>query len=309
MTTILYSHRACEGHDPGPGHPECPARLVAIRETLEAPEFSALERREAPLGDPDRIALAHPRQYVDAILAAIPEEGYGALDGDTTVSPGSREAALRAAGALVAAADAVMAGDARNAFCAVRPPGHHAEIARAMGFCLFNNVAIAAMHLRDRHGLKRIAVVDFDVHHGNGTQAIFWNHPDLLFASTHQMPLYPGTGSSEESGCAGNIVNAPLPPYAGSAEFRKAMERMVLPAVSEFSPEFLLISAGFDAHTDDPLANLNFRDDDYTWATAQLMALAEEHCQGRLVSTLEGGYNLRALSTSVAAHVRQLMKA
>lgn len=309
MTTILYSHRACEGHDPGPGHPECPARLVAIRETLEAPEFSALERREAPLGDPDRIALAHPRQYVDAILAAIPEEGYGELDGDTTVSPGSREAALRAAGALVAAADAVMAGDARNAFCAVRPPGHHAEIARAMGFCLFNNVAIAAMHLRDRHGLKRIAVVDFDVHHGNGTQAIFWNHPDLLFASTHQMPLYPGTGSSEESGCAGNIVNAPLPPYAGSAEFRKAMERMVLPAVSEFSPEFLLISAGFDAHTDDPLANLNFRDDDYTWATAQLMALAEEHCQGRLVSTLEGGYNLRALSTSVAAHVRQLMKA
>jgi acetoin utilization deacetylase AcuC-like enzyme len=309
MTTILYSHRACEGHDPGPGHPECPARLVAIREALEAPEFADLDRREAPLGDPARIALAHPRAYVDAILSSIPEEGYGALDGDTIVSPGSREAALRASGALVAAADAVMAGEADNAFCAVRPPGHHAEAARAMGFCLFNSIAVAAMHLREHHGLKRVAVMDFDVHHGNGTQAIFWNEPDLLFTSTHQMPLYPGTGSAEETGCAGNIVNVPLAPYAGSAEFRKALERTILPAISGFSPEFLLISAGFDAHADDPLANLNFQDGDYSWATAELMALAAEHCQGRLVSTLEGGYNLRALATSVAAHVRQLMKA
>jgi acetoin utilization deacetylase AcuC-like enzyme len=309
MTTIFYSHEACEGHDPGPGHPECPARLAAVGEALEAPEFANLERRQAPLCDPDRIALAHPRAYVEAVLSNIPNEGYAAFDGDTVVSPGSGEAALRATGALVAAADAVMAGEAANAFCAVRPPGHHAEAARAMGFCLFNNVAVAAMHLRDRHGLRRIAVVDFDVHHGNGTQAIFWNEADFLFASTHQMPLFPGSGSASETGCAGNIVNVPLAPFAGSVEFRKAMEREILPAVSEFAPEFLLVSAGFDAHKEDPLANLNFQDEDFAWVTRELVDLAGRHCGGRIVSTLEGGYNLSALGRGVAAHVRALMAA
>jgi acetoin utilization deacetylase AcuC-like enzyme len=228
------------------------------------------------------------------------------LDPDTIISPGSGEAALRAAGALVAAVDAVVAGEARNAFCAVRPPGHHAEAARAMGFCLFNNVAVGAEQARKVHGMARVAVVDFDVHHGNGTQHMFEEDADLFYASTHQSPLYPGTGDAEETG-VGNIVNVPLTPMSGSREFRSAMSGIVLPALARFRPDLVMISAGFDAHADDPLASLRFLEADYEWATRQLMAVADEFCGGRVVSTLEGGYDLEALAASAAAHVRALM--
>jgi acetoin utilization deacetylase AcuC-like enzyme len=290
-------------------HPESPARLKAVLNAFDAPEFKSLERREAPRAEQAQIARVHEQEYVAGALAAVPETGHRGLDPDTIVSPGSGEAALRAAGALCAAVDAVMAGEAANAFCAVRPPGHHAEPARAMGFCLFNNVAIGAAQAREVHGLHRIAVVDFDVHHGNGTQAMFWNDPDLFFGSTHQMPLYPGTGSAQERGVGNNIVNAPLAPMAGSAEFRAAMRDRILPALTKFEPDFVLVSAGFDAHADDPLAGLRFHEDDFAWATTEVLHIAQHSCAGRLVSTLEGGYNLEALARSSAAHVRALMAA
>jgi len=309
MTTALFTHLACLGHDPGPTHPERPARLKAVLEALEAPEFAALDRREAPRADTAQVARAHSTAYVEEILSAVPAQGLASLDPDTYLSPGSGEAALRAAGAVCAAIDAVMAGGVANAFCAVRPPGHHAEPKRAMGFCLFNSVAVGALHARAAHGLQRIAVMDFDVHHGNGTQARFWPDRDLFYASTHQWPLYPGTGLAEERGVDGNILNVPLPPMAGSAAFRQAMSEAVLPALNRFAPEFLLVSAGFDAHADDPLAGLCFSTDDFAWATAELMAVAKDCCHGRLVSTLEGGYDLDALAASAAAHVRTLLTA
>lgn len=309
MTTLLYSHEACVRHDPGDMHPECPARLEAVLTALSAPEFDALERREAPRAEVEQIARVHPRAYVDALLAAVPDEGRRGIDGDTILSPGSGEAALRAAGALCSAVDAVMAGEADNAFCAVRPPGHHAEPAQAMGFCLFNNVAVGALHAREVHRCHRIAVIDFDVHHGNGTQASFWDDPDLFYASTHQSPLYPGTGAPRERGVATNICNAVLSPSAGSEEFRNAMRASVLPALTRFDPDFILISAGFDAHRDDPLANLELVEEDYVWVTDELIAVARHACAGRIVSTLEGGYNLAALGSSTAAHVRSLMAA
>jgi acetoin utilization deacetylase AcuC-like enzyme len=308
MTTLLYTHPACLDHDTGPGHPECSDRLRAVIGALEAEEFALLERRLAPRATLDQIAAVHDRRYVEAVLEAIPEQGQVLLDGDTTASPGSGEAALRAAGALIAAIDAVVAGEGANAFCAVRPPGHHAESDQAMGFCLFNNVAIGAEHARRAHGLDRIAVIDFDVHHGNGTQHMFERDPRLFYASTHQWPLYPGTGASEERGC-GNIVNAPLPPGAGSAEFREAMTARVLPALERFQPDLIIISAGFDAHAADPLAMLELVEADYSWVTKALADLAAVHCGGRLVSALEGGYDLAALSRSAAAHVRGLMSA
>lgn len=307
MSTILYTHRACAEHDMGPMHPECPARLKAVLEALNADEFKALERREAPRAEIDQIARVHSRDYVDRLLAAIPRSGLVQLDPDTAVCPRSGEAAVRAAGAVCAAVDAVIGGEAGNAFCAVRPPGHHAEPSRPMGFCLFNNVAIGAEQARAVHGLHRVAVVDFDVHHGNGTQAMFWGDKDLFYASSHQSPHYPGTGAASERGIAGNIVNAPLPPFTGSAGFRRAMQGIILPALAEFAPEFLFISAGFDAHAADPLASLELTEDDFAWATRQLMNVADEHCGGRVVSTLEGGYDLAALARSAAAHVRTLM--
>ncbi len=309
MTTLLYSHPACEEHQAGPMHPESPARLKAVLAALEADAFAGLDRREAPRAEIERIARVHPTDHVQRILAAVPDSGFRALDPDTSLSPRSGEAALRAAGALCAAVDAIMAGEAKNAFCAVRPPGHHAEPARAMGFCHFNNVAIGAAHARAAHGLRRAAVVDFDVHHGNGTQAMFWDDPDLFFASTHQMPLYPGTGAEGETGVAGNILNEPLAPMAGSIEFRRAMSGSILPALSAFDPDFVFISAGFDAHADDPLAALRFQDEDYAWATGEIAKVAETCCAGRLVSTLEGGYDLGALARSAAAHVGALMSA
>jgi acetoin utilization deacetylase AcuC-like enzyme len=308
MTTRLYTHPACLQHDMGAGHPESPARLQAILAALAAPDFECLERAEAQLAGIDQIARAHPLAYVEGILKSVPRAGRVALDADTTLSPGSGEAALRAAGAVCAAVDAVASGETANAFCAVRPPGHHAEPMRAMGFCLFNNVAIGAHQARAVHGLRRAAVVDFDVHHGNGTQAMFQSDPEFFYASTHQMPLYPGTGAARETG-VGNICNAPLPPNAGSAEFRAAMAERVLPALADFRPDIILISAGFDAHRADPLANLALETDDYAWATDELLAVADRHCQGRLVSALEGGYDLAALAASTAAHVRRLMAA
>ncbi len=309
MTTLLYSHAACRGHDPGAMHPESPARLKAVLSALDGDAFDALERREAPRADKALIARVHSPEFVEAVLATVPRSGHAALDMDTVLSPGSGEAALRAAGAVCAAVDAEAAGEAANAFCAVRPPGHHAEPSRSMGFCLFNNVAVGALHARAAHGLRRAAVIDFDVHHGNGTQAMFWDDPDLFYASTHQMPLYPGTGAAGERGVAGNIVNLPLAPMSGSAEFRDAMSERLLPALSDFAPAFILISAGFDAHAADPLAQLRFHEDDYAWATSEIAKLARTCCAGRVVSTLEGGYDLRALGASAAAHVGALMAA
>jgi acetoin utilization deacetylase AcuC-like enzyme len=308
MTTQLYTHEACLAHDPGRHHPESPARLRAILDALAGREFAMLERREAPRAAAADVARVHPAGFVERLLAVVPASGYAAIDADTVLSPGSGEAALRAAGAAVAAVDAVIAGEAKNAFCAVRPPGHHAEPQHAMGFCLFNNVAIAAQHARAAHGLARVAVVDFDVHHGNGTQAAFETDPHLFYASTHQMPLYPGTGAASERG-VGNILNVPLAPMAGSREFRLAFTAQILPALDAFRPELVLVSAGFDAHRSDPLAQLMLVEADYAWVTEQLLDIAARHAQSRLVSTLEGGYDLPALAASVAVHVAKLTTA
>ena len=290
---MLFTHDAGLNHDTGPMHPERPDRLRAVLKALAAKEFSSIERREAPEATVEQIARIHPESYVEAILDAIPSSGTRGLDGDTIVSPGSGEAALRASGAACAAVDAVIAGDARNAFCATRPPGHHAEPTTAMGFCLFNNVAVAARHAQAVHGLERVAVMDFDVHHGNGTQAAFWDDPSLLYTSTHQMTLYPGTGAIGETGIANNIVNAPLAPQSDGVAFKEAMTGRILPALDSFAPDLLIISAGFDAHYRDPLASLNFDEDDFYWATRELMALADRVCGGRVVSCLEGGYDLQ----------------
>ncbi len=306
MTTALFSHPACLGHDTGPGHPERAARLTAILEALSAPEFAALDRREAPRAEPGQIALAHDPEYVTELLRLVPTGGHLSMDGDTLLSPGSGEAALHAAGAVMAAVDLVVAGGASNAFCAVRPPGHHAERDMAMGFCVFNNVALGARHARSAHEIKRVAIVDFDVHHGNGTQHIFAADASVMYASTHQMPLYPGTGAKSERGI-GNICNAPLPPYADGAAFREAIEETILPALDRFRPELLMVSAGFDAHRADPLANLELETEDFAWVSEKLVHLAAQHCRGRIVSTLEGGYDLDALAEGACAHVAALM--
>ncbi len=306
MPTLYYTHEACLDHNTGPGHPERAERLRAVHAALDEPPFAALERRAPPLAETDALGQVHHHDYVQAVLGAVPSAGFARLDPDTVVSPGSGPAALRAAGALVAAVDAVVAGEATNAFCAVRPPGHHAEPNRAMGFCLFNNVAIGAVRARSEHGLKRVAVVDFDVHHGNGTQAAFAAEPDVFFGSSHQYPFYPGTGSAGETGC-GNIVNAPLPAGAGRPEFRAAWSERILPALDAFAPEIVLISAGFDAHAADPLAALNLDEEDYAWITTEIAAIAGAHAKGRIVSTLEGGYDLEALGASAGAHVAALM--
>ena len=309
MTTALITHDACIAHEPPPGHPESPARLVSVLAGLKGAEFAALKRVAAPEATREALERVHGADYVSEILEAVPQSGYVQFDSDTFGSPGSGEAILRAAGALVAAVDLVMKGEVKNAFCAVRPPGHHALSTRAMGFCLFNNVAVGAAHARAAHRARRVAVVDFDVHHGNGTQAMFYSDADLFFASTHQSPLYPGTGHSYETGIADNILNLPLPPGAGSAQFRAAFESKLLPALRTFGPELILISAGFDAHKDDPLAQLRLDESDFFWATERVCALAAEICEGRVVSTLEGGYDLDALALSAQAHVRALMAA
>jgi acetoin utilization deacetylase AcuC-like enzyme len=309
MTTALFTHFACLDHVTPDGHPESPARLRAVLEALKDPAFDALARGECPRAEAETLALVHPRHFVKHVLDSVPLRGLKTIDGDTTLSPGSGEAALRAAGGAIAAVDAVMRGEAKTAFAAVRPPGHHAEPGTAMGFCVFNNVAVAAQHARAKYGLRRIAVVDFDVHHGNGTQAAFERDEDLFFGSTHQWPLYPGTGLPQERGIAGNIVNVPLPPRTDGDAFREAFELGILPALDAFGPELLLISAGFDAHAADPLADLRLHEADFAWATTRLCDIAASHCGGRVVSTLEGGYDLDALAASAAAHVKALMAA
>ena len=308
MSTLFFSHPACLEHDAGDGHPERPDRLRAVNAALEGSEFAALERREAPLGAHSDILRVHEGGYLAEVLAAVPSQGRAHLDADTAVSPGSGEAALRAVGAITAAVDAVAGGQADNAFCAVRPPGHHAEPARAMGFCLFNNVAIGALRARDEHGFGKVAVIDFDVHHGNGSEAAFRHDATLFYASTHQYPHYPGSGAAHDTG-VGNILNLPLAAGSGSAAFRQAFSHHLLPALDDFAPEFVLISAGFDAHAEDPLAGLELEDADFGWATRELLALAARHAEGRLVSVLEGGYALGALGRSVALHVGEMLAA
>jgi acetoin utilization deacetylase AcuC-like enzyme len=309
MSTALITHPDCLKHEVPPGHPERPERLSEILKLLYTPEFDGLLRREASLAGMDAIIRVHSEDHVRDLLDSIPQSGFVRLDSDTMASPGSGDAALRAAGAVVLAIDMVMAGEVANAFCAVRPPGHHATRSESMGFCLFNNVAIGALHARAIHGLKRIAVVDFDVHHGNGTQDTFSFDRELFYASTHQWPLYPGTGRPSETGIDHNVLNLPLTPGASGKEFRRAFETSVIPALSDFRPDFLIISAGFDAHRADPLAQLQLEETDFAWATEALCALARKACDGRVVSALEGGYDLDATARSARAHLRAMMAA
>jgi acetoin utilization deacetylase AcuC-like enzyme len=307
MTTLLVTHPAGLNHLTPAGHPERPDRLRAIDKALEAERFQTLAREQAPMASLDLVTLCHPIDYVEEIRSANPSEGMVRLDADTSMSPGTFEAVLRAVGGAAMAADEVMAGTANNAFCAMRPPGHHAETARPMGFCFFNTAAITARHVQRNHGLERVAVVDFDVHHGNGTQEIFWSDPTVLYCSTHEMPLYPGTGAASDRGQHGTIVNAPLRAGDGSDKFREAFETVILPRLATFAPDFIVVSAGFDAHMRDPLANLNLLEPDYAWVTRKLMETADTSARGRIVSVLEGGYDLQGLSGSVAAHVGALM--
>ena len=305
----LFTHQACLAHDPGPGHAECPDRLRAVLAALEHPDFVSLLRESAPEATPDQLGLAHPRAYVEAILALRPTAGETLmLDADTFVSEGSVTAARHAAGGAIAGVDAVMEGWADAAFAAVRPPGHHAEATQAMGFCLFGSVAIAARHARARWGVKRIAIVDFDVHHGNGTQHLLQNDADMFYASSHQFPCYPGTGARTETGIARNVVNIQLAPGDGSTVFRNSWEHIGIPALEFFRPDLLLISAGFDAHRADPLAQLRLDTSDFGWITDRLLAVADATAKGRVVSVLEGGYDLTALAASAAMHVRHLMR-
>jgi acetoin utilization deacetylase AcuC-like enzyme len=305
MATALITHPECLEHVMPPGHPEQVARLYAV---LSALDTSDLVRVPAPFAADDDLLRAHPQSHVTAIRQSAPDSGWTSLDADTHMSVGSLGAALRAAGANIKAVDMVLGGDVQNAFAAVRPPGHHAEREIPMGFCLFGSVAIAAKHALDHHGLGRVAIVDFDVHHGNGTQDLVESDPRILFCSTHQMPLYPGTGHAHETGAYNNVLNVPLPEGAGSAIFKQAITEQVLPMLKRFKPELLLISAGFDAHSADPLAGMDLSEDDFGWVTHQLCDIADEYCGGRVVSTLEGGYDLDALAMSAKAHVEVLME-
>lgn len=313
MTTGLISHDACLGHETPLGHPECVDRLRAVLHALEREEFQYLVRGEARRATREDLLRVHAPAFVDRILGPLAEEAvrehYVHVDADTVMSAGSAEAALRAAGAVIDAVDLVADRSLDNAFCAVRPPGHHAERDKAMGFCLFNNVAVGALHARALHGLQRLAVIDFDVHHGNGTQDIAYADPAFFYASTHQWPLYPGTGSPKEHGVSGNIINATLSPGSGSEAFRAILAGRILPALEVFAPDIVFISAGFDAHRADPLAELTLEEDDYAWATSEICSLARRVCGGRVVSSLEGGYDLAALARSAAVHVRALMEA
>jgi acetoin utilization deacetylase AcuC-like enzyme len=308
MPTLFITHPACLNHLTPPGHPERPDRLRAIERAFADEQFRSLIRAEAPAADLDTIALCHPMAYVTAIRDASPKNGMVQLDADTSMSPGSFEAALRAAGGGVHAVDEVVAGRASNAFVATRPPGHHTETARPMGFCLFNNASIAARYAQKRHGIDHAAVVDFDVHHGNGSQDIFWSDKTVMYCSTHQMPLYPGTGARSERGVHDTVVNAPLSPGDGGPQFREAFESTILPRLRNFQPELIVISAGFDAHQRDPLANLNLLEADFLWATQKIMEVAQASANGRVVSMLEGGYDLEGLANSAAAHVSALMQ-
>jgi len=307
MTTRLYTHPIYLEHLTPAGHPERPERLRALEKAFNDDAFAGLVRTEAPRADEDTILLVHPEAYVERIRRAVPDEGLAHIDADTSVSPKSFEAALTAIGGAIDAVDAVFEGASDNVFVAARPPGHHAETDTAMGFCLFNHVAIAARHAQRAHGAERIAIIDWDVHHGNGTQDIFWQDPTVHYLSSHQMPLFPGTGAKDETG-AGNIVNAPLSAHTGSDHFREAFRSRILPALRNLNPDLVLISAGFDAHHRDPLAQINLTADDFDWATGKLMDIAAQSCDNRLVSVLEGGYDLVGLAESATTHVQRLMR-
>jgi acetoin utilization deacetylase AcuC-like enzyme len=309
MSTLLITHPAFLEHLTPLGHPERPDRLRAIERALEAEKFQTLARSQAPLASLETIALCHPMEYITEVREASPREGLIHLDADTAMSPGTFEAAVRAAGGAIHAVDEVLTKKAANAFVAARPPGHHAETARPMGFCLFDNAAIAARYSQQRYGVASAAIIDFDVHHGNGSQEIFWSDKTVMYCSTHQMPLFPGTGAVGETGEHNTIVNAPLRPGDGGAAFRGAFETRILPRLAEFRPELVIISAGFDAHMRDPLANINLAEADFIWATQKIMDLADGCAGGRVISLLEGGYDLQALGNSVAAHVATLMHA
>ncbi|MFC5420889.1 histone deacetylase family protein [Bosea eneae] len=308
MTTLLISHPSSLRHVTPPGHPERADRIRAVEQALEDERFALLQRVEAPEGTLAQVELCHPAAYAQAISEAAPQQGLVQIDADTIMSPGTLAAVLHGVGGAVHAVDEVMSGRVGNAFSAMRPPGHHAESDRAMGFCFFNNAAIAARHAQRAHGAGRVAIIDWDVHHGNGTQEIFWGDASVLYASTHEMPLYPGTGAASERGEHGTIVNAPLRAGDGSDVFRDAFESAILPRLADFRPDLVIISAGFDAHWRDPLANINLTEADFAWATQKLMEIADRHAGGRLVSILEGGYDLEGLSKSVAAHVTALMR-
>jgi acetoin utilization deacetylase AcuC-like enzyme len=307
MTTRLYEHPIFLEHLVPEGHPERPDRLRAINEALSHENFSDLDRTEAPQANEDAVLLAHPEEHLQAVMRAMPEDGIRQIEADTHASPKSLQAAFLGIGGAMAAVDDVISGSHDNAFVASRPPGHHAERTRAMGFCFFNNAAIAARHAQQKHGLERIAIIDWDVHHGNGTQDIFQADPSVLYCSTHQMPLYPGTGAKDEVG-VGNIVNAPLSPNAGSDHFREAFKSRVLTAITDFSPDLIIISAGFDAHHRDPLAQINLVAGDFDWATGKLMDMAGRFCSNRVVSLLEGGYDLQGLAESAGSHIHRLMR-
>ncbi|MBE0453732.1 MAG: histone deacetylase family protein [Roseovarius sp.] len=304
MTTALITHDDGFDHLTPPGHPEQVARLARILAALDGKE---LRRVSAPLVAEDDLLRVHPKSYVESIRAAAPAEGRVQLDADTWMSPGSLNAAHRAAGGAVRAVDLVLSGEVGNAFVAARPPGHHAERETPMGFCIFGNVAVAAKHALVHHGLSRVAVVDFDVHHGNGTQDLLEDDARALFVSSHQFPLWPGTGTADETGPHDTVLNVPLAPGTGSDDFRRAYEDKVFPRVAAFRPDLILVSAGFDAHRADPLAELRLETDDFAWVTERLCDLADTHCGGRLVSCLEGGYDLDALAESAAAHVDVLI--
>lgn len=308
MSTALLTHTDCLGHVTPVGHPERVDRLMAIYAALDTIDDPNLIRIDAPLGEDAAILRVHPQSHIDRITAAIPAAGSTALDADTHVSPGSLQAALRGVGAMTEAVDLVLGGTAQNAFAAMRPPGHHAETKVPMGFCLFGNISIAAKHALDVHGLDRVAIVDFDVHHGNGTQDLLWSESRTLFISSHQMPLYPGSGAPDETGVSNNILNIPLEPFTSGARFRSIYDAVVFPALEAFAPDLILISAGFDAHIDDPLANLDLVADDFAWVTERICDVADAHCGGRIVSTLEGGYDLDALAASTRAHLNVLLK-
>jgi acetoin utilization deacetylase AcuC-like enzyme len=309
MTTLLLTHRASFDHLTPPGHPERPDRIRAVDQVLGESRFDKLVREDAPEGTLDLVRLCHDEHYVEELRRIAPDKGMIYLDGDTSMSPGTWEAVMRGVGGAVAATDAVVSGTADNAFVAMRPPGHHAESNRPMGFCLFDHAAIAARHAQRKYGIARAAVVDFDVHHGNGTQEIFWADPTMMYCSTHQMPLFPGTGATGEHGEHDTIVNAPLAPNDGAAKFRSAFDNLILPQLTKFAPELIVISAGFDAHRRDPLANINLDAEDFGWVTRKLLDVAAATAGGRVVSVLEGGYDLQGLKESVAAHVTALMGA
>lgn len=308
MSTLYLTHESCLAHDNGPGHPERPDRLRAIEKLLSHDLFDGLVREEAPLGNIDHVAYVHPQNYIDLIIKSRPESGHAFIDPDTSMNKHTWDALLHSVGAATHAVDKVISGSHKNAFVATRPPGHHAETNRACGFCIFNNAAIAAQYARKNHDAERVAVIDFDVHHGNGTQDIFWGDKDLFYGSTHEMPLFPGTGALNETG-VGNIWNAPLRAGDAGEKFMEAMKSRVLPALRNFSPDLLIISAGFDAHTNDPLANLHLDEKDFSWISKELLDIADKQCDGRVISILEGGYNLESLAKSVGVHMQHLMNA